>query len=116
MAAEAPLFSVILATRNRAPLFTVALQSVLEQRFSEVEIIVVDDGSAEEQRPHYEALVAAVPRARMFTLVRRERGHGQSYALNHGAQHARGKYLCFLDDDDQWTDSGHLGRAAAVIA
>ena len=116
MAAEAPLFSIILATRNRVSSFAIALQSVLDQRFVNVEIIVVDDGSAKEQRPRYRELVAAAPTARMITLVRREQGHGQSYALNHGAQHANGKYLCFLDDDDQWTDPEHLGRAAAVIA
>jgi glycosyltransferase involved in cell wall biosynthesis len=48
-------------------------------------------------------------------LVRTARGHGQSYALNYGAIDARGDYLCFLDDDDQWTDSEHLGRVAGVI-
>jgi glycosyltransferase involved in cell wall biosynthesis len=44
-----------------------------------------------------------------------QRGHGQGFALNFGAGQARGDYLCFLDDDDQWTDPDHLGRAAGVI-
>ena len=43
-----------------------------------------------------------------------QRGHWQGFALNFAAGHARGDYLCFLDDD-QWTDPDHLGRAAGVI-
>jgi glycosyltransferase involved in cell wall biosynthesis len=112
-----PLFSVIIPTRNRSSMFAVALQSVLEQRFRDFEVIVVNDGSFEEHEPRYRDLVNAAPElARMLTLVRTERGHGQGFALNFGAARARGDYLCFLDDDDQWTDPQHLGRAAGVIA
>lgn len=112
-----PLFSVIIPTRNRASLFAVALQSVLDQRFGEFEVIVVNDGSSEEHAPRYRDVLESVSdTVRLLTLVRTERGHGQSYALNFGAAHAYGDYLCFLDDDDQWTDPEHLGRAAEVIA
>lgn len=115
--ADRPLFSVIIPTRNRSSLFAVALGSVLEQRFRDFEVIVVNDGSSEEhERSCRELVEAAAGVARLLTLVPTERGHGQSYALNHGAAHAGGDYLCFLDDDDQWTDPEHLGRAAGVIA
>lgn len=112
---QAPLFSIILATRNRAASFAVALQSVLEQSFSELEVIIVDDGSAKEHAARCRELVEeAAPRAKMLTLMRTEHGHGAGYARNRGAEHARGMYLCFLDDDDQWTSPEHLARAAAV--
>jgi glycosyltransferase involved in cell wall biosynthesis len=112
-----PLFSVIIPTRNRATLFAVALQSVLDQRFRDFEVIVVNDGSAEEHAARYRAVLdAAPPMVRLLSLVRTERGHGQSYALNFGAAQARGDYLCFLDDDDEWADPDHLGRVAGVIA
>jgi glycosyltransferase involved in cell wall biosynthesis len=112
-----PVFSVIIPTRNRAALFAVALQSVLDQRFRDFEVIVVSDGSAEEHAAQYRAVLdAAPPMVRLLSLVRTERGHGQSYALNFGAAQARGDYLCFLDDDDQWADPDHLGRVAGVIA
>lgn len=115
--ADRPLFSVIIPTRNRSALFAVALASVLEQRFRDLEVIVVNDGSSAEHEPRYRELVeAASGTARLLTLVRTERGHGPSYALNFGAAQARGEYLCFLDDDDQWTDPEHLGRAAGAIA
>jgi glycosyltransferase involved in cell wall biosynthesis len=116
-AAEQPRFSVILPTRNRAALFATALASVLDQGFRDFEIIVVNDGSSPEQERQYREAIAAAPdRVRFLTLVSTVRGHGQSYALNFGAAEARGEYLCFLDDDDQWTDPDHLGRVASVIA
>jgi glycosyltransferase involved in cell wall biosynthesis len=114
---DAPLFSVIIPTRNRSSSFAVALSSVLEQRIRDFEVIIVNDGSTDEHEPRYRELAeAASPMARLLTLVRSGRGHGPSYGRNYGAAHARGDYLCFLDDDDQWTDPEHLGRVAGVIA
>jgi len=114
---DRPLFSIIIPTRNRSSSFEVALQSVLEQRFRAFEVIVVNDGSLDEHEGRYRELVEAAPEfVRMLTLVRTPRGLGQAYALNFGAAQARGDYLGFLDDDDQWTDPEHLGRAAQVIA
>lgn len=113
----APFFSIIIATRNRPSLFATALKSVLDQEFRNLEVIVVNDGSSEEHRGHYDEVLKPVSDSvRLLALVRTERGHGQSYALNFGAAHARGDYLCFLDDDDQWTDAGHLARVAEVAA
>lgn len=114
-----PFFSVILATRDRPILFAEALRSVLAQDFADLEIIVVNDGSREEQRAAYDAALVAAPDAgrplQVHWLAHRPRGHGQSYALNYGAAQARGTYLCFLDDDDSWTDAGHLSRAAEAL-
>jgi len=114
----APLFTVIISTRNRSELFAVAFHSVLEQRYCNFEVIVVNDGSSDEHEPRYRELVeTARPRmARMLTLVRTGHGHGPGYGRNYGAAQAHGNYLCFLDDDDQWTDPEHLGRVAGVIA
>jgi glycosyltransferase involved in cell wall biosynthesis len=113
-----PFFSVVLATRNRPALFRRALASVLAQSCQDFEIIVVNDGSADEHQPAYESIIdAADPlRVRSFDLIPRPQGHGGSFARNFGAAKANGTYLCSLDDDDMWTDPNHLGRAQAVIA
>jgi glycosyltransferase involved in cell wall biosynthesis len=114
---DRPLFSVVIPTRNRSTLLAVALHSVLEQHYRNFEVIVVDDGSSAEHESRYRELVeATLGVARMLTLVRTENGHGPSYGRNYGVAQARGDYLCFLDDDDQWTDPGHLDRVASVIA
>src|SRR5881396_3876472 len=114
---DRPLFSVIIPTRDRASLFAIAFGSVLEQRFDNFELIVVNDGSSADQASLYREVMDSAPaNARMLALIRTQRGHGQAYALNVGVSGARGDYLCFLDDDDQWIDQEHLGRAATVIA
>lgn len=113
-----PFFSVVLATRNRPALFRQALESVLAQSCQDVEIIVVNDGSANEHQPEYDAIIDAADslRVRSFALIPRPQGHGASFARNVGAAKANGTYLCSLDDDDVWTDPNHLSRAQAVIA
>src|SRR6185312_5085635 len=106
-------FSVIIATRNRPALFAVALRSILRQSCKGIEIIVVNDGSDEVHLPEYRRLVEAAGRLVQFhSLVPRPNGHGQSYALNFGVAQATGNYICFLDDDDCWTDDDYLDRTA----
>ncbi|MEO3691055.1 glycosyltransferase family 2 protein [Roseateles paludis] len=121
MSADAPFVSVVIATRDRAELFGLALKSVLAQSWADKEIIVVNDGSAAAQLPVYEkhwaeAAAQLGERFRVFHLVRRSIGHGPSYALNFGVDQAAGQYVTFLDDDDLWVDGGHLQRAATCIA
>lgn len=97
-------------------MFAAALHSVLQQDCRSFEVIVIDDGSSEKHRLKYHELVQrAHAVARLLTLERADHGHGPSYGRNYGVNHATGKYLCFLDDDDQWTDRGHLSRVARVI-
>jgi glycosyltransferase involved in cell wall biosynthesis len=111
-----PLFSVIIATRNRPGLFGRALASVIGQSCESIEFIVVNDGSDEAHLAEYRALIEAANRPIQFhSLVRRPNGHGQSYAINFGAAAATGDYLCFLDDDDVWTDYGYLSRIQFAI-
>lgn len=115
-----PHFSVIIATRDRPTLFGEALASVLAQRQVDCEIIVVNDGSSASNVADYQPIWDRTasqlgPRFQVHTLVHRPRGHGQSYSLNFGVAHASSDYVCFLDDDDKWTDADHLARAAAAI-
>lgn len=106
-----PFFSIIIPTRNRVALFCEALDSVVAQDFPSKEIVVVNDGSTGEVLESYKALESRYPEVKFNYLVHRPNGHGQSYSMNYGAGCASGLYLCFLDDDDYWTDSEHLSRA-----
>lgn len=116
----APTFSVVLATRDRPKLFAAALASVLGQIEASLEVIVVNDGSSDTFRPDYDTIERSLaakghPPARFIALERLSKGHGQSYTRNEGARHASGRFICFLDDDDVWTDMAHLARVQAMI-
>jgi Glycosyl transferase family 2 len=89
------LFSVIVPTFNRADLLVCTLESVLWQRFTDFEIIVVDDGSTDGTMSYLQSLGKTV---RVFQQPNR----GAGAARNLGARHARGRYLAFLDSDDLW--------------
>ena len=102
-------FSVIIPSRNRPSLLRVALASVAAQSCDLVEIIVVDDGSDDRHLSDYRTIVGEAGKPVSFhSLPRRPMGHGPGYTRNFAAAHATGDYLCFLDDDDSWTDASYL--------
>jgi len=93
-----PRVSIILPTYNRAELLPNAIRSVLSQDFPDWELIVWDDGSNDNTRD----VVLSFSDDRIvynFAL-----NAGMSYALNQAVKKARGEFIAFLDDDDQWTD------------
>ncbi len=112
----APFFSVIVPTRNRPKEFSKALHSILEQTFEDYEVVVVNDGTSREHQPEYNRVeLASGEKVSFLHLLERKNGHGHCYGRNHGVSHARGEYICFLDDDDLWTDKEYLGRAYEYI-
>lgn len=95
-------FSVIIPLYNKAPYVGKALRSVLDQTFTDYEIIVVDDGSTDES-----ARVAGevLSKAAVDCQLIRQENAGVSMARNNGAARSKGEYLCFLDADDWWDPS-----------
>lgn len=76
-----------------------AVRSVLSQSHRELEHLVVDDGSDDGTAAVAAAAAAGDPR---FRLLRQE-NKGSSAARNTGLQAARGRYVAFLDADDEWS-------------
>lgn len=85
--------SVIIPTYNRALLLQNAIKSVLNQTYKVDEIIVVDDGSTDNTQE--------VLKSFNVTYFYQE-NQGVSAARNRGIQHAKNKWLAFLDSDDIW--------------
>lgn len=105
-----------MATRNRPAEFCEALRSVTEQSCAPDEIVVVDDGSAEDHTAAYRSALERCGREVIFhQLPARDGGHGGAFSLNVGCALAKSEFLCFLDDDDIWTDLEFLRRARAVV-
>lgn len=91
-----PLVSIIIPAYNRARFLPETLDSVLVQSISDVECIVVDDGSTDGTKDIVERFCARDPRVRYL----RQENRGPSAARNYGLTEARGRFIQFLDSDD----------------
>ena len=94
---EKPLISVIIPTYNRAEIINIPLQSVFNQSYKNLEIIIVDDRSTDNT----ETVINNIndPRIR---YIRHSVNQGGAAARNTGIDTATGKYIAFLDSDDAW--------------
>ena len=92
-----PLVSVVIPTRNRADLVGRSVQSALNQTFRSIEVIVVLDGADETT---IQAL-AQFEDSRLY-VVTLPQSVGAQEARNVGVRSARGWWVAFLDDDDEW--------------
>jgi glycosyltransferase involved in cell wall biosynthesis len=105
-----PAVSVITPTYQRAHLIERALRSVLSQDFTDLELIVVDDGSTDDTA----AVVAGLADPRL-RFVRFEANRGIGAARQAGVGEARGEIIAFLDSDDFWK-AGKLATVVGALA
>ena len=92
-----PLVSTVIPTRFRPELVCRAVRSVFNQSHQEIEAIVVIDGPDEDTKNALASIVD--PRLRVIPL---EQNQGGAEARNIGVREARGRWIAFLDDDDEW--------------
>ncbi len=95
-----PTVSVVMATYNRGPLLVRLLKQIAAQDFpmSEIEVVVVDDGSKEPVAPLLEPYKAGLPYP--LRVIAQKNG-GAARARQNAASHARGELLLIVDDDMQ---------------
>ena len=102
-----PRVSVIIPTYNAAPFIARTLNSILEQDFSDLEVVVVDDGSTDDTTVIVDGFESRV------RLIRQQNA-GVAAARNRAIAEARGDLIAFLDHDDVWYP-GKLRRQVALL-
>jgi hypothetical protein len=95
---SSPSVSIVLATHNRCDWLRLAMDSVLEQDYADLELLVMDDGST-DATPDLLRLYAQRHPSSRFRFARHE-NMGQARTLNRGYELARGEILGYLSDDD----------------
>ncbi|MEL7312980.1 MAG: glycosyltransferase family 2 protein [Pseudomonadota bacterium] len=109
-----PKVSVVMPSYNVEAFIAGAIKSVLNQSFTDFELLIVDDGSTDGTRAIYESFNDCRIR------VVRQKNRGLAGARNAGIRESRGDYLAFLDADDRWRDDklsrhvAHLDRDPSV--
>ncbi len=94
---DKPSVSVVIPAYGHAQYIEATLQSVFAQTFQDFEVIVINDGSPDNTA---EVLRPWVTKGAI--LYFEQPNAGQSAARNEGVRRARGEFIAFLDDDDQW--------------
>lgn len=101
-----PTVSIVIPTYNRAAWLDVSVGSVLRQSFPDWECLIVDDRSTDDTAARVAALREQDSRIR---YVRNEHLQGPSGARNQGIEASTGRYVAFLDSDDEW-EPHHLAE------
>lgn len=89
--------SAVITTCNRIEYLKKAINSVYNQTYSNIEIIVVDDGSTDGTKEYCEK----EEKIKYIFIPKNEHKNG-NYARNLGIKNSSGEFVAFLDDDDEW--------------
>jgi hypothetical protein len=106
-----PLVSVIIPSYNYAAYLGGTVRSVLEQEAVDLQVIIVDDASADDSADVADRIAATDGRV---LVIRHQRNAGHTAAFNTGYAAATGEFIIRLDSDDQLTP-GSLARSAALF-
>lgn len=98
-----PRISVVIITYKRPiNILERAIRSVLSQTFEDIELLVVNDAPEEVNlTQEIKKMILNLNDSRIKYLSYPQNG-GSNFARNHGLKNSKGKYICFLDDDDEW--------------
>lgn len=92
------LISVIVPAFNAEKYIVNALQSVLNQTYRDIEVIVINDGSTDGTEALVKTLQESDCRIKLHSILNR----GRAGARNYGIEYSKGTWLAFLDADDFW--------------
>lgn len=96
---EFGLVSIIMAAYNAEKTIELAIESVLNQTYSNFELLVINDCSKDGTAKLVEAFSAKDNRVR---LISNEKNSGVSFTRKHGLEESNGSWIAILDSDDAW--------------
>ncbi len=92
------LVSIIVRTKDRPKLLNRALQSISAQTYRPIEVVLVNDGGCDLDVEELKDILGGIS----LKYMRLEKNTGRSHAGNVGLENAKGEYIGFLDDDDEF--------------
>ena len=92
------LVSIIVRTKDRPKLLKSALQSIADQTYGPIEVVLVNDGGCDLDIEELKGILGDIA----LNYIRLEKNTGRAHAGNVGIKSAKGEYIGFLDDDDEF--------------
>lgn len=105
-----PKVSVIIPTWNDSKNIDNAIKSVLNQSLTDIEVIVIDDGSTDGTK---KILNNYINNREIIYLY--QENSGPSISRQRGVSLSKGKYIAFIDDDDEWIDKNKLQKQVEFL-
>jgi glycosyltransferase involved in cell wall biosynthesis len=106
--AMGPMVSIIIPTFNRPLYLAQAISSAVRQRYSNIQIIVVNDGGCDVS-----SIVKSFCDPRIV-FINRQENRGKAFSLNEAIASVKGEYIAYLDDDDIYYPQ-HIGTLVEAI-
>lgn len=106
-----PLVSVIIPTHNRPDFLYKTIKSILDQTYSNIEVIVVSNG----YNPNNKQTVDRFADSKI-TYIEQENSGGPAAPRNHGIRLAKGELIAFCDDDDLWVPDKLAKQVKALLS
>ena len=94
---DKPFFSIVIPVHNSESYLEKSLNSIINQTFQNFEVLIIDDSSSDNT---VKVIERKIDNLNNFKLIKLSKNLGVAAARNVGIKSARGKYICFLDDDD----------------
>jgi len=98
MKKENPLVSIVVRTKDRPKLLVRALQSIANQTYLSIEVVLVNDGGCDLNIQDLKSILGVI----RINYIRLAQNKGRAGAGNIGIENSEGKYIGFLDDDDEF--------------
>ena len=98
--------SVNITTYNRSGLLARALNSIVLQDFTSLEVVIADDFSKDDT----ESIVDSFRDKLKIVYIKHKNNYGNAVARNTALANSKGRFVAFLDDDDEWIDSRKIQK------
>jgi len=108
---KCPLVTIVIPCYNYGKFIMEAVESVIAQTFCDIEILIINDGSTDQETIH---VLKLIEKKYKRTKVIHQKNQGLAQTRNNGMKMARGKYVCFLDADDSM-DPTYVEKTVIVL-
>jgi glycosyltransferase involved in cell wall biosynthesis len=104
--------SIVICSYNRASYIGKAIKSILDQTFSDFEVIIIDDCSKDNTENIVKELIKKDSRIKYY---KNEENLGISKSRNRGISLSNGEYIAMLDSDDYWIDNRKIEKQIEIL-